>query len=243
MNLRIRLVLFFILFFLCGVEKGFGQGKISRPTQQSQTIKPNKHSTKITVSDSDGYINGHGYVDLGLPSGTKWATCNIGAKSPFVNGDYFAWGEISVKSNYTTNNSLAYGRAKSKLQQDGIINTLGTLNSSNDAASAIWGGIWRMPTSVECEELLNECKWERTILEGKRGYRVSGPNGKSIFLPEAGYRIGSDLNNDGMAGYIWCSTVNDNQERGINLHFDKYSHGIYDGISDYARGLSIRPVH
>lgn len=96
------LSLFFVIVFVeCGLNS-YGQGKVSRPTQQqSQSSKPKKSNPKVTVSKPDGYINGYGYVDLGLPRGTKWATCNIGAKSPEEAGDYFAWGETTTKPVYS----------------------------------------------------------------------------------------------------------------------------------------------
>ncbi len=126
-------------------------------------------------SDESGIIRGHEWVDLGLPSGLKWATCNVGATNPEDFGDYFAWGEITTKSTYTESNSSTYGK------------TIGDIsgNATYDAARANWGETWRMPTSTEIDELINNCIWEWTIQNGINGYKVIGPNGNSIFFPTA----------------------------------------------------------
>ena len=128
-------------------------------------------------------INGHEYVDLGLPSGLKWATCNVGASSPSDYGNYYAWGETSTKSEYTESNSKTRGKNMGDIGG----------NSAYDAARANWGGSWRLPTKAEFEELLNRCTWTWTSQNGHKGYLVKGPNGRSIFIPAAGGRDGSSL--------------------------------------------------
>ena len=143
-------------------------------------------------------INGYVFIDLGLPSGLKWATCNVGASSPEDYGDYFAWGETSTKSTYTASNSLTYGLSISELQSQGYIDGSGNLTSSHDAATANWGGSWRMPTREEQQELVDECTWKWTIMQsGKNGYKVTGPNGNHIFLSATGNRLGASLGNAG----------------------------------------------
>ncbi|MBO7283756.1 MAG: PEGA domain-containing protein, partial [Bacteroidales bacterium] len=112
-------------------------------------------------------INGHEYVDLGLPSGLKWATCNVGASSPEEYGDYYAWGEIETKSEYTKDNSKTRGKSMSDISG----------NTMYDVACAKWGGSWRLPTKKELEELESKCKWEWTTINGKKGYKVTGPHG------------------------------------------------------------------
>lgn len=97
-----------------------------------------------------GYINVHEYVDLGLPSGLKCATCNVGATSPEQYGNYYVWGEISIKSEYSEENyTIKYKRTSDM-----------SGNSIFDTAGVNWGGGWRMPTKEEFEGLLNNCKWE-----------------------------------------------------------------------------------
>ena len=187
--------------------------------------------------------NGYEYVDLGLPSGLKWAAYNVGASSPEEYGNYYAWGETGTKSTYTEDNSLTDGLSISELQSQGYIDNEGNLTSSHDAATANWGGSWRMPTKDEQRELLDNCEWEWTTQNDVNGCKVTGPNGNSIFLPAAGYRYGSSLYNDGDYGYYWSSTPND----------DDYDYGAYgldfdDGYV-YVRwyyyrrdGLTIRPI-
>ena len=100
-------------------------------------------------------------------------------------GDYYAWGETETKSEYTEGNSATYGLSISELQSQGYIDGEGNLNPQYDAATANWGGDWRMPTKAELNELLNNCTWTWTTQNGHKGYKVTGPNGNSIFLPAA----------------------------------------------------------
>lgn len=110
-------------------------------------------------------LNGHTFVDLGLPSGTLWATCNVGATTPEEDGDCFAWGETEPKDEYTKGNY--------KYQDE-----IDILPASADAATVNWGEGWRMPTPKEFLEL-GWCEW---TWMGK-GYKLTGPNGNSIYLP------------------------------------------------------------
>ena len=169
------------------------------------------------------------YVDLGLPSGLKWATHNIGATSPEEYGDYFAWGEVFTKDEYTEANSFTYGKP-----MDDISGT------EYDAATINWGGDWRMPTKTEMQELIDHCTWTWTTQKGVYGYKVtSKTNGNSIFLPAAGYRTGTSPNNAGRVGYYWSSSSRDTQNAN---HLSTYSSSF--SVDDYSRyyGYSIRPV-
>ena len=170
------------------------------------------------------------YVDLGLPSGLKWATCNIGANSPEEYGNYYAWGEVLTKDEYTQANSLTYGK-----QMDDISGT------QYDAATANWGGDWRMPTHTEMTELSNKCTWEWTTQNGVEGYKVTGPNSNYIFLPAAGYFNGASFNS-GSCGYsyYWSSTTDSNAGIAYRLRFDSGSHNLSNSSRDY--GYSVRPV-
>ena len=188
----------------------------------------------------DGKHEGHGYVDLGLS--VKWATCNVGASSPEEYGDYFAWGETETKSEYTKGNCATYELSKSELQSQGYIDGEGNLNPQYDAATANWGGDWRMPTYSEQAELLNNCTWTWTTQNGVNGYNVKGPNGNSIFLPAAGDRIGSSLEYAGSYGVYWSSTP-------FEVSYVSFAYDL-DFYSDYQRklyasrygGQSVRPV-
>ena len=179
-------------------------------------------------NNGNGQHNGHEYVDLGLS--VKWATCNVGATSPEDYGHYFAWGETRPKAEYTVENSLTCGKQMSDISG----------NVNYDAATANWGGDWRMPTKEEMKELCN-CAWERTTQNGVNVYRVTGPNGNSIFLPAAGGRGGTSLYNDGNVGFYWSSTPYDyDDDYAYNLDFsdgNEYVIGSYRSV-----GYTVRPI-
>ena len=182
---------------------------------------------KVTKS----IINGHEYVDLGLPSGLKWATCNVGASLPEEYGDYYAWGEIETKIEYTDDNSKTYCKSMSDISG----------NATYDVARAKWGGSWRLPTTIELEELESKCKWEWTTINGKKGYKVTGPNGNSIFLPAACFRRGSSLYIAGEDGYYWSSSPDESIDYdAYYLYFNRSYRLVNCHHRD--RGQSVRPV-
>lgn len=132
------------------------------------------------------------YVDLGLS--VKWAKCNLGAKNPWENGDYYAWGETSPKKSYDWESYTPIG--------DGSYSYLST---DNDPAAIRLGRNWHTPTESEFSELLDECKWVWSTENGVEGYHVVGPNGNSIFLPAAGSMDGEEnLAAEGY-GYYWSN--------------------------------------
>ena len=186
-------------------------------------------SSVSSDSFGTGCINGHDYVDLGLS--VKWATCNVGATRPEDYGNYYAWGEIQTKSEYTEENSLTYGKD--------IGNISG--NSQYDVARAQWGSSWRLPTKSEIQELLDKCKWEWTTVGGHKGNRVTGPNGKSIFLPAASCRYGTSVRFQGSSGSYWSGTLNGGDSPyACSLYFRDGIARWYDSCRDYGR--SVRPV-
>lgn len=208
---------------------------------------------------------GHEYVDLGLPSGLLWATCNVGADSPEDYGDYFAWGETegynSGKTyfNWSTYKWMQEGYSASDhitkyTYADGVTsgiwydsngNFIGdfkaVLEPADDAAHVNWGGSWRMPNYRELDELMKKCTWEFTTQNGVNGRKVTGPNGNSIFLPAAGGRDYSSLSYAGSRGYYWSSS--------LYTSYSIYAYDLYfnsDGVewdSDTRfRGRPVRPV-
>ncbi len=207
---------------------------------KQQSGANNRQQSNVKVSDPDGYISNHGYVDLGLPSGLKWATCNIGASSPSDYGNYYAWGETTTKSSFTEANSLTYGKNESALRSPGIIDSAGNLTLSHDAARANWGGSWRMPTEAECKELNDKCTWTWASQGGHNGYKVTGPNGKSIFLPATGSRNGSSLYDAGKRGYFWSASMDIGAVRTYSLLFYSGDHGVDWYYRSY--GCSVRAV-
>ena len=208
-----------------------------RPVCGGNNAEPEEPETPETPNAND-----HEYVDLGLPSGLLWATCNVGAETPEAYGNYYAWGKTTTNSSYSSSNCPTYELSYSQLQSQGYIDSEGNLNPQYDAATSNWGGGWRMPTRAEQQELLNNCTWTLTTQNGVNGYNVEGPNGNSIFLPAAGYRLGSSFYNVGYGGYCWSSTPSYESDS-----YGAYGLGFY---SDYRNmgnyyhhfGRSVRPV-
>lgn len=130
-------------------------------------------------------------IDLGLPSGTRWASRNVGAYNAVDYGEYFAWGETEKKSNYDSDNkATTLGYYKFSNTNLGTTKTFKNGNTyrdiagtEHDVAHVKWGGLWTMPDYDDCQELADECTWTWTTLRGNNGYLVTGPNGNSIFLP------------------------------------------------------------
>ena len=185
------------------------------------------------------YGEDHEAVDLGLS--VKWASCNVGAESPEEYGDYFAWGETTTKSSYSSSTSVTYGLSLSELESRGIIGSDGNLTAAYDAATANWGGSWRMPTLDEMKELLNDCTWEWTTQNGVEGHKVTGPNENSIFLPAAGYRNGTSFHGAGSYAYYWSATLSSN---GIADYLSLNHLGLdrFLGKSPQNHGFTVRPV-
>ena len=196
-------------------------------------------STAACATTESG-LNGHECVDLGLPSGLLWASCNVGASSPENYGNYYAWGETepAPNNNYSSSNCPAHGLSISELQSQGYIDDDGNLTSSHDAARANWGGSWRMPTYEEQKELLDNCTWTWTTQNGVNGYNVTGPNANSIFLSAAGYRNGSSLYSARSFGTYWSSTP-----IGSDTYYLTFNSNYHDMLSNGRNyGRSVRPV-
>ncbi|MBO5345387.1 MAG: hypothetical protein J6A44_00595 [Paludibacteraceae bacterium] len=197
-----------------------------------------------------GKHKGHEYVDLGLPSGLKWATCNVGANSPEEYGDYFAWGEVEPKTTYDWStykycvdnwDNLTKYCTNSDYGKDGFTDNKTVLDPEDDAATANWGGAWRMPTTAEQQELIDNCKWNWTTQNGVNGYKVTGPNGNSIFLPATGYMYKGTLYDAGSYGYYWSSSLDTDGPRGAyNVDFCWYY--VYWGIGYRYFGFTVHPV-
>ena len=197
-----------------------------------------REETKFVDS---GRINGHEWVDLGLS--VKWATCNVGANNPEEYGDYFAWGETGQKRSYEWKN-LKYCSKKPGIFSDakfskyvaeskhGSVDSKTRLELSDDAARVNWGGSWRMPTKAEQDELRMQCSWQWTTVNGHNGYRVTSKrNGRSIFLPAAGYRYGSSSYGVGSYGNYWSSSLYTTNS------FSAYGLGFCSGYVYWSSGL------
>ena len=184
---------------------------------------------------ASGSHSGYDYVDLGLS--VKWATCNLGATSAEQYGNYYAWGETSTKETYDYDNCPTYGLSISQLQSQGYIDGECNLTPQYDAATVNWGGDWRMPTYAELSELIYGCTWTWMV----NGYKVTGPNGNSIFLPAAGRRDGSSLGNAGSRGYYWSSRPC-YDDYAYDLYFDSDDHYMSEDGHGRDYGRSVRPV-
>ena len=143
----------------------------------------------------------HEYVDLGLPSGTLWATCNVGADAPEEYGDFYAWGETSTKDTYSWSNYL-YASGSSSTVQDIGSNIAGT---TYDVATACWGDGWVMPSLAQAVELIKKCTASLATVNNVRGFRFKGPNGNTIFFPMTGYKYDTTYTSEGSHSYIWLS--------------------------------------
>ena len=186
-------------------------------------------------------------IDLGLPSGTKWACCNVGADKPEAYGGYYAWGETEEKevydwSSYKWCNGDEYSFTKYCFDSEyGTVDNKTVLDPEDDVAHVKWGGNWRMPTWDECQELIDNCISEWSMLNGVNGRKfISKTNGNSIFLPASGFIVGSNLYANGYRGRYRLSSLYENSTNARYLDFQ--SDFV---ITDYCGrdiGQSVRPV-
>ena len=209
-----------------------------------------EEALKAGLQESDleatGTINGHDYVDLGLS--VKWATCNVGTSSPAGCGDIFAWGDTEPKKGifvedddgdddedfkpYFEEDFWKY--AAKDCEDDNISG-----DPHSDAARANWGGTWRTPTKKEMKELIHECSWRWTTMDGEKGVKVKGPNGNWIFLPTTRQSV--------YDGLEWCYYWTASPYTGdyaIYLSFETFSGDNCAHIDFVERlvRLPIRPV-
>ena len=192
-------------------------------------------------------IVSHDYVDLGLPSGTLWATMNVGATSPEDYGDYFAWGETTPKEvyNWTTykwcNGSYNTMTKYCTKASYGLVDNKTVLDPEDDAATANWGPEWCMPTKEQQDELRNNCTKTWTTINGVKGCLLtSNINGASVFFPAAGFRWDTTLFKNETDGFCWSNALNANGSGSWSMYF---SSGTL-GTSNYSRGYgqSVRAV-
>ncbi len=222
-------------------------------------------TTPVIPSDTSSSI--HSYIDLGLPSGTLWATYNVGATKPEQYGDYFAWGETEPKEVYADSTSKWFN-ADSKIytkynSEDGLT----TLLPEDDAATANWGSEWRMPTNEEQRELLDECyvvwtdSYNGREVRGIIVYKAKSAEDKGefvgswqtpsedystsdshVFFPAAGYRDGSDVSSVGYYGYNWSSSLNEGREGLARYLFFNEEGAYWDYGYDRDGGFPVRAV-
>ena len=184
-------------------------------------------------------------VDLGLS--VKWATCNVGANKPEEYGGYYAWGETATKEDYGSTYKYfkedkdgLFGMITKycTIEKYGIVDNKTVLEKSDDVAYTTLGGKWRTPTDEEWDELKEKCTWTKTTIHGVDGYKIETSNGNFIFLPEAGYKIGSKMSE---GGYYWSSSLFENDPRDA-LYTYFYGEKISKDFNCRCGGRSVRPV-
>lgn len=205
------------------------------------SVSCDKEKPPINNSDAfygtvSGSFCGHDYVDLCLPSGTMWATCNIGATAPEEYGDNYAWGETSIKSNYDLGTYQFFSSNYHNIGSDIAGARL------YDAAYANWGYGWSIPTKEQFDELLANCTWKWRNINGVQGYEVKGVNDNSIFMPCSGYQYGYSSLNEGTHGFYWSSNSGSSEigDAAYGLYF--YNDCQMTTNFFRCRGMKIRPV-
>ena len=230
---------------LTGISEGTAELIVTDVTTQANA------SIFVSVTDSDTIQFDHEWVDLGLPSGTLWATCNVGANAPEEYGDYFAWGETEPKDYYDGNTykwcnngdyyQLTKYCTKSEYGYNGFVDNKSELDPEDDAAYVNWGENWRMPTYDQQKELLNKCTWTWTTQNGVNGYLVTGSNSASLFLPAAGSRWSDYLASAGTYGEYWSRPLDSTHPCNADIiGFNSDERGIWH--VDRNIGHSVRAV-
>ncbi len=238
------LLLLLVLFGLCGVLTAQTPYKVLEVHKKGEVTHTLNLSdidslTVRTVGETPDIAPNHEYVDLGLPSGTLWATTNVGAASPEDYGDYFAWGETAPKATYDLSSYKWYDDSSITLTKYNVTDNKTVLEEADDAATANKGSDWRMPTMADMQELSQQCTWTLTTINEVDGWLVVGPNSNSIFLPAAGYRSDTSLYNSGSEGHYWTSSLGSSGS--CDLFFSSGGHGLGDRGNRYC-GYSVRPV-
>ena len=217
-----------------------------------QNVNPDPDPGPNPDEDSSGSEQGHEYVNLGLPSGTKWATMNIGANKFTDYGNYYAWGETNIKSTYNWDNYKYYGGTSDYItykvtkyctnSKHGSVDNKKELVYSDDAATKEWGTKWQIPSISQWAELMDNCSWEWVRQDNVFGIMVvSRINGKKLFLPAAGIYEKSSLKELGSRGVYQSRTLetSDNAYSQVAVF---HSENWFDGITERYRGTVIRPV-
>ena len=221
-------------------------------TDATYTFIVSANRTLIANFTYNGGSDDHAYVDLGLPSGLLWATCNVGADAPEDYGQYFAWGETQPKNAYNWStyqycnggdgwNTLTKYCNKSSFGYNGFTDNLTTLLPEDDAATANWGDGWRMPTRAEFQELYNNTTVTWTTQNGVNGRLFTASNGNTLFLPATGCRYYGTLFHAGSYGYYWSSSLHtDHPDYAWYFYSDSGNYGVFVEYRNY--GQTIRPV-
>ena len=235
---------------------------VSTPSANAQKVVLHMTGNKtfecnISELDSISFVDAeeHEWVDLGLPSGTLWATCNVGANSPEEYGDYFAWGETKPKEEYSWSTYIHSNGSHITLTKycthanygyNGFVDNLTELLPEDDAATANWGSDWQMPSLAQCEELINSSYTTTTWVteNGVYGRKIiSKDNGKSIFLPATGVYMGARNYSTGLYGYYFSRSLNTGNTSCCScIDFDSGGIGMDGSSGSREYGRTVRPV-
>lgn len=267
-----KLLLLFLLTFCTLFSWAAGQNSFTDDSNNRKVFqKPIENGSKLTIRgdvNDDGIVNvnditavakiilgtGEGVVDicpdnqhphmidLGLPSGTMWCCCNVDATIPEGYGDYYAWGETSVKYVCSNDNYKFWQDQDGDGNiDDGEFTNIGSniVGTQYDVAYVHMDAPWRMPSKVQFEELLINCTQEWTQQNGVNGIMLTGPNGNRIFFPAAGYRLDDKNNREGLYGYYWSGSLA-NDDSAYCLNFDSYLCGMNSesrSVGQYVRAV------
>ena len=216
--------------------------------------KDDEEEKKEEVVENNPKFENHEYVDLGLPSGTLWATCNIGANKPEEYGDYFAWGETEQKEIYSTMwKNYKWRKDEKMIKYDDAVDNKAELDAEDDVASVKWSSSWRTPSIDEIKELLNSDYTTTELATQNEVYGLkitSKKNGKTLFFPACGYYSNESIGGVGAGGGYWS--------RSLGTEFDGFAYSMEfpnpdfqaDGTprTEYYRkalrvlGYNVRPV-
>lgn len=238
---NISFLISFLFISLIGVNLNAQGIMIYKNSSSPIQISYSELDSIVTYEDEPPVLTGAvaEAIDLGLPSGTKWASWNVGATSPEEYGGYYAWGETEEKEDYSLS---TYQHYDSTWQE---YNNIGENISRTeyDVANVLWGNGWRMPTTEDIDELLTNCTWTWIQYNNSvYGYKVVGPNGNRIFLPAAGYRYATSFKNVGSYGAYYSATLNEDEDKYADCRcFNLDSYRI-NGKFSRNLGLSVRPV-
>ena len=207
--------------------------------------------TDKQTATTTGTENGHDWIDIGLS--VRWATMNIGATTPEGYGNYYAWGETTSKASYswdTYTHCIHTGASDDGLTKYCIHSNFGhadftdgltQLVATDDAATANWGGKWRMPTLEECKALSDNCTWEWVERGNVKGREITGPNGGKIFLPATGYKSYDAVYYDKQSGTYWSKELSSgNSQKAVDIVFSSSNHEWAYGDRDH--GFPVRAV-
>ena len=245
-------------------ERLYTQGKYTECKQRCQTMlnsyPSHRNEINALISKCDSAISAAEQaaassrlpdkaVDLGLS--VYWADRNVGASSPSDYGGYYAWGETSTKSDYSWSSYQYFhdqdGNGEPydsnwNTQTNELTNIGSNISGTRyDVARQKWGGGWKMPTKAQFEELRSKCTWTWTTQGGHSGYKVTGPNGNSIFLPATGWRDGTSSYVVGSGGDYWSATLSEfNTDDAWYLAFGSGDHSVNSYNRYYGR--TVRPV-